>query len=86
MSLQRTIPSRGLSPSLIGNSVWWWCGPKWLVDDEDRQVCIQGERVLLEMRTRINCFLNAVTSELFLFDRFSDLKRLGRVIAYLLFS
>ena len=92
------IPSRGINPSELADSILWHSGPDWLgqtntekVEDGDEQ-CAPPEECLAEMKITKPPSLSTLTlsnsshglNEIIRCERFGTLKRLLRVTAYVL--
>lgn len=77
--------SRGVNPSILGESTLWWHGPEWLSMMENSwprsKATITGE--LPELKAEVKSF-PVTRSESFPFERFSNFVRMKRVLAYCL--
>ena len=92
------IPSRGINPSELADSILWHSGPDWLgqtntekLEDGDEQ-CVPPEECLAEMKITKPPSLSTLIlsnsshglNEIIRCERFGTLKRLLRVTAYVL--
>lgn len=76
------LVSRGLRPDQLINSDLWWHGPKWLLLNENEwSINPILANDLPEMRTRV--LVTKTNTQLFPFERFSNLTKLKRTAAYI---
>jgi len=79
------IISRGLNPAELKQTELWWNGPTWLQQDVDDWPHAAAEEVteIPDAKRPTTTFLVNI-GELAIFDRYSSLSRLKRVVAYIL--
>jgi len=79
--------SRGLMPKLLKASSLWWGGPPWLMCEEQEwpanRIAEDTQAQLPEMKTNLHSHVSTQEFEnSFLFENFSNLNRLERIIAW----
>lgn len=81
--------SRGISPLNLIDSQLWWCGPTWLSQSSDKWPSasateFENSSYDLEKRQQIVSLATTVKCKFEMFERFSNLSRLQRCVAYCL--
>lgn len=77
------IISRGMNPTELSNSCFWWHGPSWLAADESEWPC--DEIIISDVpeKRKTNYVLTSTNLDFTIFNKYSSLIKLLRVVAYI---
>lgn len=79
--------SRGMYPvDMLSSDMWWWCGPNYLTQETEswpkRPASIDNMTLVKSEMKTATVLLSSTEMALDIFDRFSDLAKLVKVVAW----